>query len=93
MRIQYEANAQESVYMVNREKSVKTSTSKKKDGNKDTDKVIENPAKSVIDSTKKSKEEEETMKDARKLAEVAKLFKNLAQSYALGKKNSQQCRQ
>ena len=34
------------------------------------------------------------MEDARKLAEVAKHFRNLAQSYALGKKNySQQCRQ
>ena len=78
--------------MVNRDKSVKTSTSKKKDGNKDTDKVIENPAKSVIDSKKKSKEEEETMEDAKKLAENTKLFRKLAQDYALRKKNSQQCR-
>ena len=83
MRIQYEANAQESVYMVNREKSVKTSTSKKKDGNKDTDKVIENPAKSVIDSKKKSKEKEETMEDASKLAEVAKFFKKLGPKLCL----------
>ena len=82
----YEANAQETVYMVNEEKSEKTSTSKKRDGDKDTDKVVENPTKIVIDS--KKKEEEETMEDGRKMVKGTKLFINLAQSYAFGKKNS-----
>ena len=35
----YEANAQDSMYMVNKEKAVKASTSKKKDGHNDSDKV------------------------------------------------------
>ena len=80
----YEDNAQENIYMVNKEKSGKTSTSKK--GDKDTDKVTENPIKIVIDSKKKSKEEEETKEDTRKLAEVTKLFRNLAQGLCLRKK-------
>ena len=73
--------------MVSKGKSGKMSTSKK--GEKDTDKVVDNPIKNVIDS----KEKEETVEDARKLAEVTKLFRNLAQGYALGKRNSQQCGQ
>ena len=38
----YEANAQESLYMVNKKKTEITSTSKKRDGDKDTDNVVEN---------------------------------------------------
>ena len=68
---QYEDNAQVNIYMVSKGKSGKISTSKK--GEKDTDKVVENPIKNVIDS----KEKEETVEDARKLAEVTKLFRNL----------------
>ena len=64
----YENNSEVNVYMVSKVKSGKMSTSKK--GEKDTDKVVDNPIKNVIDS----KEKEETVEDARKLAEVTKLF-------------------